>query len=375
VVTPFWCDVAKALEAEEIEFKLLFKGRPQKSGRPAHWESWETYDSDMANYALVASDDYNEDQLKEWYLEKLGKLNPDVVIAASYKTWSHEPAMIYAQQNKKPLGLWAERPLPDSGLKNVIKQLYVYRKFSTFDFCLAIGDRALKDYGRFMRQRNRAFLLPYGQSLDAFNPSYRVPSESNVLRVLFAGQFLPRHNFNLIIECIKNLEMRGGQYLLQYIFSGMGPEKWRIDALLDEYPELQERLKILDEPLINFEERAKHYLMSDIFLYPSRYSGWGLVIPEAMAAGLCVITTRNVEAARYYVDHGVNGIFVDETVDSIMDAIIRLIDQKNLRMSMRELAIKSAQNGTAKAIAMRMASIMKYLNYGSNKIPNHRKTI
>ena len=49
----------------------------------------------------------------------------------------------------------------------------------------------------------------------------------------------------------------------------------------------------------------------------------GLGRPEAMAAGMPIISTTNVEAARFYVEHGMNGVFVDQTADSITAALAR----------------------------------------------------
>jgi glycosyltransferase involved in cell wall biosynthesis len=53
-------------------------------------------------------------------------------------------------------------------------------------------------------------------------------------------------------------------------------------------------------------ELAKFYSRADVFVMPSRFDSFGMVVPEAMACGLPVIVTENV-GSKDLVTHGVNG--------------------------------------------------------------------
>ena len=61
---------------------------------------------------------------------------------------------------------------------------------------------------------------------------------------------------------------------------------------------------------ISYQARASVFTGKDVFLLPSLWDGWGMVIPEALAAGLPVITTDQVMSAHELVRDGINGFVV-----------------------------------------------------------------
>jgi len=54
-------------------------------------------------------------------------------------------------------------------------------------------------------------------------------------------------------------------------------------------------------------ELPELYASADVLCVPSRYDGWGLVVPEGLASGLPVIATERMGAALEFVQTGVNG--------------------------------------------------------------------
>lgn len=80
--------------------------------------------------------------------------------------------------------------------------------------------------------------------------------------------------------------------------------------------ELQKLLDTLPLAHVHFvgfrkkEELAKYYRAADAFVLPTRSDVWGLVINEAMACGLSVVTTDRCVAGLELVEDGVNGYIV-----------------------------------------------------------------
>jgi glycosyltransferase involved in cell wall biosynthesis len=88
------------------------------------------------------------------------------------------------------------------------------------------------------------------------------------------------------------------------------------------------------------EQKELYLLDTDIFVLPSWSEGFPLVILEAMAAGCPVISTR-VGAIPEVVLEGITGILVEkQNPQQLADAIIRLVDDPELRQRMGEAGRK-----------------------------------
>jgi glycosyltransferase involved in cell wall biosynthesis len=78
---------------------------------------------------------------------------------------------------------------------------------------------------------------------------------------------------------------------------------------------------------------------ADIFLFPSRYDIFGLVLVEAMGAGTAVVVSRNAGAVSDLVVNGVNAVFVeDHDPRNWAAAIRRLARDPELRSTLGENA-------------------------------------
>src|SRR5262249_23786495 len=58
------------------------------------------------------------------------------------------------------------------------------------------------------------------------------------------------------------------------------------------------------------ERLPQYFDRSDVFVLPSRHHGWGVVINQALAGGLAIITSDAVGAGLDLVDDGINGMRV-----------------------------------------------------------------
>lgn len=104
--------------------------------------------------------------------------------------------------------------------------------------------------------------------------------------VLSVGQFIYRKGFDVLIKAASLLPSGVGIYIV-----GGEPT--------DEYLQLKEKYNLKNVHFCGFmktQELEKYYTVADIFVHPTREDIWGLVINEAMAKGLPVITTNRCVA-------------------------------------------------------------------------------
>lgn len=126
--------------------------------------------------------------------------------------------------------------------------------------------------------------------------------------ILAIGQFIHRKGFDVLMRAATAVHPDAGIYIVGGEPTG-------------EYLQLQQELGIHNVHFLGFQKKeqlAKIYKASDLFVLPTREDIWGLVINEAMAYGLPVVTTDRCVAGLDLVEDGVNGYIVPIEEDKIL---------------------------------------------------------
>lgn len=132
--------------------------------------------------------------------------------------------------------------------------------------------------------------------------------------VLAIGQFIPRKGFDVLLHAAQKLDPDTGVYIV-------GGEATQ------EYLSMRQELGLEHVHFVGFQPKdqlSEYYRAADVFVLPTREDIWGLVINEAMAYGLPVVTTDRCVAGLELVENGVNGYIVP--VDDVQALAVRLLD-------------------------------------------------
>ncbi len=129
----------------------------------------------------------------------------------------------------------------------------------------------------------KMIVVPYGADVSAFVPAQDDAQQTSerAFRLLFVGQIGQRKGISYLLRAYDEFRGRGTKLTLVGQFYG------RADCL-DPYRHLFEHI-----PHIPQAELAKKYRDADVFVFPTLIEGLGMVVLEAMASGLPVITTPN----------------------------------------------------------------------------------
>jgi glycosyltransferase involved in cell wall biosynthesis len=203
----------------------------------------------------------------------------------------------------------------------------------------AIGSEAVDVYRRLV-PGIRVFNIPYFCDLSPFRAAAaaRWTQNKHTVDVLFSGQLIERKGADLLIAAFAHISDQVPELHLQLL--GTGPA---LDGLVGIIPsKLRDRIHFL-----GFQQPAampKIFAAVDIFVLPSRHDGWGVVVNEALGAGLPIIVSDRV-GARDLVENGCNG-FITNSGDpaGLANALLKLAQSSTLRESFgRSSAERAAQ--------------------------------
>jgi len=106
------------------------------------------------------------------------------------------------------------------------------------------------------------------------------------------------------------------------------------DNPTQEYLNLQKQFNLTNLYFIGFkikEELKKYYMVANLFVLPTREDIWGLVINEAMAMGLPIITTDKCVAGLELVENGINGYIIPPENSEILTEKVNQIFNENYK--------------------------------------------
>ena len=204
-----------------------------------------------------------------------------------------------------------------------------------------IGKFAIDEYRREFGPQRPYFNLPYFSDLKRFEIDTRNGSNERVF--LFSGSLIARKGIDLVARAFVQLASEFNDVRLR--IAGDGELRQALAQLLQP---VSDRVEFTG--FKNWDELPELYASVDVLCVPSRYDGWGLVVPEGLASGLPVIATDRMGAALEFVRTGVNGWLVPasdeiEILRAMREAMRLTNDQllvlsRGARESVREHTLK-----------------------------------
>jgi glycosyltransferase involved in cell wall biosynthesis len=156
---------------------------------------------------------------------------------------------------------------------------------------------------------------------------------------LASARFIPKKNLAGLLKAYAAYRQRAGSDAWALIVLGDGPLRPKLERLRTE-------LSLSDDVVFpgfkQYGELPAWYAAAEAFILPSTAEQWGLVVNEAMAAGLPVLVSRRCGCAVDLVEEGKNGFVVDPfQIEDMTHAMWRIahggVDRKALGAGSREI--------------------------------------
>lgn len=235
---------------------------------------------------------------------------------------------------RRPWAMWLERPRPridqrawspfrlGSGWLDIMRRAVLQLLLRSCHRVICIGSAAVEEYAeQFHVPRSKLLMLPYCCDTERYTnvPRDKVQAVKQrydlkgKLVFLFSGQMIRRKGVDVLLSAFA--QVAESERDIALLLLGDGP-------LLEELKEaVPQHLKaaVHFASFVEQSDLPAHFAAADVFVFPSRHDGWGVVVNEACAAGLPIIATKTTGAACDLVEDGASGFVIDA------DAIGQLI--------------------------------------------------
>jgi glycosyltransferase involved in cell wall biosynthesis len=261
-------------------------------------------------------------------------LRADLVVFNYYR---HANAEWLIDGRKGPWCFWGERPgfHQHAWAGRLLRKWKLSKLHATPAPIWGIGKFAVDEYRKEFGAQRVYFNLPYFSDLERFRSPEREEKGERVF--LFSGSLITRKGVDLLVAAFERLAREVPNVRLRIVGDG-------------ELRGMSERVDLVG--FKDLHELPGEYAAADVLCVPSRYDGWGLVVPEGLASGLPVIATDRMGAALEFVETGRNGWLIPAGDEDALLCAMREAAVMPLR-ELREGAVESVSGHTLQSGAAR----------------------
>lgn len=268
---------------------------------------------------------------------RIKELSPEIIVMAGHYPRPIVLAIIWAALHRRHVAYWSDTNILDvqrtgwvrKGLEYTWKR-FLFSGVTTF---LYTGTRNRDFYESVIGRRKlegRLFKVSFPALIDS---SARCLTPGKEIRLLYLGRLEALKCIDTVIYAISLLPEQM-QQMITFTIAGDGSERKRLE-LLSQNLAVHARVQFLGA--IPSNETAKVYSEHDIFILPSRHEPWGLVVNEALAAGLPVIAPYWIGAVADLVLDGHTGFVMEdnrpETIARTLQTIIQMEQKKFVQIA------------------------------------------
>ncbi len=165
-----------------------------------------------------------------------------------------------------------------------------------------------------------------------------IRNKENSKYVLYVGKLEPRRNVIFLIKLFRKIHFHDNNIKLIIVGNGKRKYKDKCFKLINKY-HLKE--SVIYYEAFNQEDLPFLYQCCDLFILPTNYEIFGMVILEAMYFKLPVVTTLNGGSSTI-IENGTNGFILDKNkIDNWVKIIEKILNDDKLRNKIAYSAYKT----------------------------------
>ena len=338
IAAPFRVPLFNAL-AERLDFRALFLAEidPRRTHYRVHademrfdWRVLRGRGARRGGRWIVVS---------RGVFRELNRFDPDAVGVGGWNQPAFWQTRAWCKLHRRPLVVWVESTARDARSEARplawARQAMVRAASGFF-----VPGRASFDYLRSLGvPADRIEVAPNAVDAHVFSAAAVDRGGRDSCTFLYAGRLDPEKGLDTLLRAFESVP---GTLVL----AGSGVDEPRLRELAGE--------RVRFAGALDRDELVPLYAEADVFVLPSRSEPWGMVLNEAATAGLPLVATDGVGAARDLIDG--NGFVVPvDDAGALAEAMRRLAEDRVLRTQLgarsREVAAGFTPDVWADAVA------------------------
>lgn len=236
----------------------------------------------------------------------------------------------------------------ESKIKRIIKSFFI----SSADRWLCPGEKSIEYLKHYGAVEEKIYIYPFTSisTNDILSESVSLKEKMKIktsleikeeVVIVFVGRFIESKGIKTLLKSINNYDNVG-----LYIIGGKATP---------EYLEIVKDRGLINIYFLDFittETLNKYYTAGDIFVLPTQSDVWGLVINEAMAKGLPIITTNSCNAGVELINDYENGFLIEpDNKTQLKNKIDILVKNNELRKKISENNLKKISEYTVEKMS------------------------
>lgn len=292
-------------------------------------------------------------------LWRLRSMSPDVVIAGELGFRTVQ-ALAYCRwlASRTKLIVWATLSEVTELARGEIRRLLRGYVISRADALLvngASGQRYVRSFGVSTR---RIFTAPYTTEMKPFQAVSLERAPECRRRLLYCGQLIERKGLHPFVTTLSEWAERHSDRRVELWFLGDGPLGPALEHL-SRPPNMV--LRFLGN--VPYNQLAIWYKQVGVLAFPTLADEWGLVVNEALAAGVPVLGSLYSQAVEELVRDGENGwTFRPDRAEELSSALDQALSLPDLEFeAMRARARRSVEHLTPAFAAGRILDAVRFV--------------
>ena len=252
-------------------------------------------------------------------LSQLSRFSPDVVISTELGFRSLLAVGYTKLRSRSKAILWTEVNASTEHGRGMLRGIVRKLLAGQADGFLALGEDGMRYMRSLGAPAQKLFKLAYTADVSRFKATS--VERKNERRLLYVGQLIERKGLLPFTAALKRWAEENSEQEIDLTFAGDGPLRQVLQA---EAGPRNLRLEFLGN--VMYQDLPQVYAKAGVLVFPTLADTWGVVVNEAMAAGLPVLGSIHSQAVRELVIDGKNGwTFRTDCPDEMYQVIDRCL--------------------------------------------------